>query len=33
MDLFQSKNQRLSLGLIMNGVGNDSNIINKVNEG
>src|SRR3954454_5959784 len=33
MDLFLSKNQSLSLGLIMNGLGNDSKIINKVKEG
>ena len=33
MDLFISKNQSLSLGLIMNIVGNDSKIINKLREG
>ena len=33
MDLFLSKNQSLSLGLIMNGLGNDSKIIDKVKEG
>lgn len=33
MDLFLSKNQSLSLGLIMNWLGNDSKIINKVREG
>jgi peptidoglycan/xylan/chitin deacetylase (PgdA/CDA1 family) len=33
MDLFLSKNQSLSLGLIMNIVGNDSKIINKLREG
>src|SRR5690349_13140078 len=33
MDLFISKNQSLSLGLIMHVVGNDSKIINKVREG
>jgi peptidoglycan/xylan/chitin deacetylase (PgdA/CDA1 family) len=33
MDQFISKNQSLSLGLIMNEIGNDSKIINKVREG
>ena len=33
MDLFISKNQSLSLGLIMHAVGNDSKITNKVREG
>jgi peptidoglycan/xylan/chitin deacetylase (PgdA/CDA1 family)/3D (Asp-Asp-Asp) domain-containing protein len=33
MDLFISKNQSLSLGLIMHAIGNDSKIINKVREG
>jgi peptidoglycan/xylan/chitin deacetylase (PgdA/CDA1 family) len=33
MNLFMSKNQSLSLGLIMNVIGNDSKIINKVGEG
>ncbi len=33
MDLFLSKNQSLSLGLIMNGLGNDSLVINKIDEG
>ncbi len=33
MDIFLSKNQSLSLGLIMNGTGNDSKIIDKVKEG
>jgi peptidoglycan/xylan/chitin deacetylase (PgdA/CDA1 family) len=33
MDLFLSKNQSLSLGLIMNMIGNDSKVINKVREG
>jgi peptidoglycan/xylan/chitin deacetylase (PgdA/CDA1 family) len=33
MNLFISKNQSLSLGLIMNHIGNDSKIINKVHEG
>jgi hypothetical protein len=33
MDLFISKNQSFSLGLIMNGIGNDSEIIDKVKEG
>jgi peptidoglycan/xylan/chitin deacetylase (PgdA/CDA1 family) len=33
MDLFISKNQTLSLGLIMHAVGNDSKIVNKVREG
>ena len=33
MNLFISKNQSLSLGLIMHTVGNDSKIINKVGEG
>jgi peptidoglycan/xylan/chitin deacetylase (PgdA/CDA1 family)/3D (Asp-Asp-Asp) domain-containing protein len=33
MDLFMSKNQSLSLGVIMNGIGNDSKVINKVHEG
>ncbi|MGN6622943.1 MAG: polysaccharide deacetylase family protein [Candidatus Nitrosocosmicus sp.] len=33
MSLFLSKNQSLSLGLIMNSIGNDSKIINKIREG
>lgn len=33
MNLFMSKNQSVSLGLIMHHVGNDSKIVNKVNEG
>jgi 3D (Asp-Asp-Asp) domain-containing protein/peptidoglycan/xylan/chitin deacetylase (PgdA/CDA1 family) len=33
MDLFISKNQSLSVGSIMNEIGNDSKIINKVREG
>jgi peptidoglycan/xylan/chitin deacetylase (PgdA/CDA1 family)/3D (Asp-Asp-Asp) domain-containing protein len=33
MNLFMSKNQSLSLGLIMNLIGNDSNIVNKVSQG
>ncbi|MBA3750837.1 MAG: DUF2334 domain-containing protein, partial [Nitrosopumilus sp.] len=33
MDLFLSKNQSLSLGLIMNGIGNDPEILDKVKEG
>jgi hypothetical protein len=33
MDLFISKNQSLTLGLIMNPVGNDTRIINKIHEG
>jgi peptidoglycan/xylan/chitin deacetylase (PgdA/CDA1 family) len=33
LDLFLSKNQSLSLGVIMNMIGNDSNVINKVREG
>ena len=33
MDLFLSKNHSLSLGLIMNGIGNDSVVINKIDEG
>ena len=33
MDLFISKNQSLSVGAIMNEIGNDSKIINKVREG
>ena len=33
MNLFISKNQSLTLGLIMNPVGNDTKIINKVHEG
>jgi peptidoglycan/xylan/chitin deacetylase (PgdA/CDA1 family)/3D (Asp-Asp-Asp) domain-containing protein len=33
MDIFLSKNQSLSLGLIMNSTGNDSKIINKVKDG
>jgi peptidoglycan/xylan/chitin deacetylase (PgdA/CDA1 family) len=33
MDLFLSKNQSLSLGLIVNGIGNDSLVINKIDEG
>lgn len=33
MNLFLSKNQSLSLGLVMHTVGNDSKIINKVGEG
>jgi peptidoglycan/xylan/chitin deacetylase (PgdA/CDA1 family) len=32
MNLFESKNQSLSLGLIMHYVGNDSKIVNKVNQ-
>ena len=33
MDLFLNKNQTLSLGLIMNSVGNDTKIIDKIKEG
>ncbi|MGB8035854.1 MAG: polysaccharide deacetylase family protein, partial [Nitrososphaeraceae archaeon] len=33
MNLFISKNQSLSLGLIMHNIGNDSKIIDKVGEG
>jgi peptidoglycan/xylan/chitin deacetylase (PgdA/CDA1 family) len=33
MDLFISKNQNLSLGLVMNGIGNDSELVEKVREG
>ena len=33
MDIFISKNQSLTLGLIMNAIGNDEKIINKVREG
>src|SRR3954452_3147699 len=33
MDLFLSKNKSLSLGLIMNEIGNDSKLIDKVKEG
>jgi hypothetical protein len=33
MDLFISKNQSLSLGLIMNKIGNDTRIIEKIMEG
>ncbi len=33
MNLFISKNQSLTLGLIMNGIGNDSKIIGRVNNG
>ena len=33
LDLFLSKNQSLSLGLIMNYIGNDSKVIGKVREG
>jgi len=33
MDLFLNKNQTLSLGLIMNAVGNDTKIIEKIKEG
>ena len=33
MDLFLIKNQTLSLGLIMNSVGNDTKIIDKIKEG
>jgi peptidoglycan/xylan/chitin deacetylase (PgdA/CDA1 family) len=33
MNIFLSKNQSLSLGLIMNSIGNDPNIIDKVKEG
>jgi peptidoglycan/xylan/chitin deacetylase (PgdA/CDA1 family) len=33
MNIFVSKGQPLSLGLIMNSIGNDSSIINKVSEG
>ncbi|MDQ6862702.1 MAG: polysaccharide deacetylase family protein, partial [Thermoproteota archaeon] len=33
MNLFISKNQSLTLGLIMNPVGNDTKVINKVHEG
>jgi len=33
MDTFLSKNQTLSLGLIMNGIGNDSKILEKINQG
>ena len=33
MDLFLSKNQSLSLGLIVNGIGNDSVVVNKIDEG
>jgi peptidoglycan/xylan/chitin deacetylase (PgdA/CDA1 family) len=33
MDLFMSKNQSLSLGLIMNDIGNDSKVTGKVQEG
>jgi peptidoglycan/xylan/chitin deacetylase (PgdA/CDA1 family) len=33
MDLFISKNQSLSLGLIMNMMGNDTKLINKIREG
>jgi peptidoglycan/xylan/chitin deacetylase (PgdA/CDA1 family) len=33
MDLFISKNQDLSLGLIMHAIGNDSNVLTKVKEG
>jgi peptidoglycan/xylan/chitin deacetylase (PgdA/CDA1 family) len=33
MDLFMSKNQSLSLGLIMNHIGNDSKVIGKLQEG
>ena len=33
MDIFLSKNQSLSLGLIMNGTGEDLKIIDKVKEG
>jgi peptidoglycan/xylan/chitin deacetylase (PgdA/CDA1 family) len=33
MDLFFSKNQSLSLGLIMNGIGNDTAIIDKIDKG
>src|SRR5205085_264247 len=33
MNLFLSKNQSLSLGLIMHIAGNDSTIVDKVNEG
>jgi hypothetical protein len=33
MNLFISKNQSLSLGIIMSGIGNDTNIIDKVREG
>src|SRR5215210_6180710 len=33
MDLFISKNQSLSLGLVMNAVGNDPKILNKIRDG
>jgi peptidoglycan/xylan/chitin deacetylase (PgdA/CDA1 family) len=33
MNLFISKNQSLTLGLIMNGIGNDTKIIGQINEG
>ena len=33
MNLFISKNQSLTLGLIMNPVGNDTKVINKIHEG
>jgi peptidoglycan/xylan/chitin deacetylase (PgdA/CDA1 family) len=33
MDIFISKNQSLTLGLIMNAIGNDEKIINKVQQG
>jgi peptidoglycan/xylan/chitin deacetylase (PgdA/CDA1 family) len=33
MDLFISKNQNLSLGLVMNSIGNDSELIEKIREG
>ena len=33
MDQFLSRNQSLTLGIIMNGIGNDTEIVNKVREG